>query len=396
MRHIIIAVLFSFIYYGCTESSNPLNPVPDTKPAWPMFGYNARNTSSPYALNSIMNPVINGALDWSYTFPQGNLSDGSQFCVDSRGYVYFIHQIQPPGAIYKFSPDGHVVWKRDSLIQWNFAAISLSMDESRIYTVVFKPGSYDRLYCLDSSGAEMWFINNAQLCKPAIGKDGTIYTFLSNGLTAVSSNGGILWTNESLKGPYNHNYIAIDKAGNLQTFIYNGMENYSVVKTDKNGTVLWQKATGLPFFGMVIDGYGNSYYVDASVDKLICLGQNGNTKWSVPNVYGYFTPVINSKNDVIYYKNSFIISCDTAGNEKWRCQAFTNQGAAEGLLLDDFDNVYYIQDASYIKAGSVSSNGVKRWEIQTDMGSTLPPPSLMPNGKMLIAPKRAYKIQAVN
>lgn len=396
MRHLLLAVLFSIIYYGCSESSNPLNPIPDTKPAWPMFGFNARNTSSPYASSSFMNSVMNGALDWSYTFPQGSLSDGSQFCVDSRGYVYFMHQIYSLGAIYKFSPDGQVIWKRDSLIQWNFAAISLSIDESKLYTVAFKPGTGDRLYCLDSSGAEMWFINNAQLCKPAIGNDGTVYTFLSNGLTAVSSNGGIIWTNESLKGPYNYNYITIDKAGNLQTFIYNGMENYSVVRTDKNGIVLWQKPTGLSLFGMVIDGYGNTYYVDASARNLICLDQNGNTKWTKPNVNSYSTPAITSKNDIIYYHNGFIVSCDTAGTEKWRCQAFTDQGLAEGLLLDDFDNMYYINDASYIKAGSISSTGVKRWEVQTDMGLTLPPPSLMPNGKMLIAPKRAYKIQAVN
>ncbi|MCU0372510.1 MAG: hypothetical protein MUE56_04635 [Ignavibacteria bacterium] len=68
-------------------------------------------------------------------------------------------------------------------------------------------------------------------------------------------------------------------------------------------------------------------------------------------------------------------------------------------MLDKDDNIYYIADngSSGIYAGSISASGIKRWE-QLNLGLTisLPPPVLLPQGKMLIAPKRAYKIVCLN
>lgn len=392
MRNIFVAILFSFMVYGCTESSNPINPAPSTTPIWPMPGYNARNTSSPNAPSAVTNPVSNGVLDWSFTFPVGNLSDGSQFCVDSKGYIYFIHQILSLGALYKFSPDGNVVWKRDSLIQWNFAAISLSRDESKIYFVAFKPGSYDKLYCLDSAGNYVWSIDSAMVTKPSIGRDGIIYSFRNHGLTAINPNGNIIWTNSSVSGNYAQNYIALDREDNIYTVSYPS----TCVKVNKQGSLVWQLTSVNNFSGMVIDGFGNLYYVGYSDDKLYCLNQSGLVKWTKLNVNAYSSPVITSDNRILVSIGVNIVSLDTSGAELWRTQSFTNMSGAEGLLLDEANNVYYIGDASSIYAGSISSTGIKRWETSINMGGTLPPPVLLPQGKMLIAPKRAGKIQAVN
>lgn len=393
MKNIIAATLLSLIFYSCTESTNPLNPIPDTSPIWPMPGYNARNTSSPYAPDAVMKPVTNGTLGWMYTFPSGSYSDGSEFCVDSRGFIYYIHQIHPLGALYKFSPDGEVVWKKDSLIQWNYAGISLNRDETQIYFVAFKPGTGDRLYCLDSSGTEKWFISNAEVCIPAVGKDGTLYTFLQNGLSAISPNGGILWTNTSLKGMY-YSKIMIDRDDNIYTFV----QNSDLVKTDKSGTVVWQKNYSFPSAGIVMDGFGNIYFVGYSDYKLYCLNQLGETRWTKSGANGYSSPVITSKNDIIASIGSNVISFDTSGAENWRCHPFNNLLGAEGLLLDDADNVYYIGDGSPspILAGSISSLGSKKWDVPTNLFVSLPPPVLLPQGRMVVAPKRAGGIQSVN
>ena len=91
-----------------------------------------------------------------------------------------------------------------------------------------------------------------------------------------------------------------------------------------------------------------------------------------------------------------VVSFDTSGAEKWRCKPFNNLFSSEGLLLDDADNVYYIGDGNYIFAGSISSTGSKRWEVSTVMSGSLPPPVLLPQGRMVVAPKRAGRIQAVN
>lgn len=395
MRNILIAVLFSLLLYGCNESVNPNDPVNSYKPIWPMPGYNARNTSSPYSLSAVINPVSNGIPDWSFTFPPGDLSDGSQFCIDSRGFIYFLHQINPSGVLYKFSPDGNVVWKRDSLNQWNFAAISLSRDESQIYFVAFKQGTMDRLYCYDSTGKYMWYKDSALVTKPAIGKDGNVYSFHINGLTAYSKDGNILWTNTFVKGNYGHNYIALDKDDYIYTV--NNPDKY--VKVSKQGIVKWEYSAGNNFSGIVIDGFGNIYFNSYADDKLFCLNNSGQLKWTKQSVYAYFSPVITSSNRILVSQGGYVISYDTSGNEMWRCQPFTNLGNAEGLLLDDADNAYYLSDGGSggIYAGCISSGGVKKWEVNSGIYSfTLPPPVLLPQGKMLIAPKRAFKIQSIN
>ena len=266
-----------------SNTVNPEDPVTSTKPAWPMPGYNARNTSNPYAPTVVMNPVVNGALDWSYTFPPGNYSDGSQFCVDSRGFVYYLHQIYSLGALYKFSPDGNVVWKRDSLIQWNFAAISLSRDESRIYFVAFKPGILGQIILSRFSRKVLWHKDSALVTKPAIGRDDVIYSFHMNGLTAYSKEGNTLWTNTSVKGNAAQNYIALDKEDNIYTVNY--PDKY--VKVSKQGDVRWEYSAGNNFSGIVIDGFGNLYFISYADDKLYSLNNSGQLKWTKPNVNAY-------------------------------------------------------------------------------------------------------------
>jgi len=359
-----------------------------------MPGYNARNTSNPYAPSAFMNPVVNGALDWSFTFPSGNYSDGSQFCVDSRGFIYYLSQINPNGAVYKFSPDGKVVWKRDSLNQWNFAAISLSRDESRIYFVAFKQGMLDRLYCLDSAGKYLWNKDSALVTKPAIGRDDVIYSFHMNGLTAYSKEGNTLWTNTSVKGNYGRNYIALDNEDNVYTV--NNPSTY--VKVSKQGSLVWQFTAANNYNGIVLDGFGNSYFIGFTDYKLYCLNQSGQLKWTKVNVNLYSSPVITSDNRIAVSSGSDIVLYDTSGNELWRCQGFTGGNLGpEGLLLDDQNNIYYTGDGSTgIFAGSVSSSGIKKWEVNTSLYNTLPPPVLLPQGRILIAPKRAFRIQTVN
>lgn len=398
MRNILIAVLFSLMLYGCNESTNTVNPedpVTSTKPVWPMPGYNARNTSNPYAPTVVMNPVVNGALDWLFTFPSGNYSDGSQFCVDSRGFVYYLHQIGPLGTFYKFSHNGQVIWKKDSLMQTNFAAISLSKDESRIYFVAYKPGISDALFCLDSAGNYKWHLPSALVTKPAIGSDGIIYSFYNNSLTAISPDGNVLWTNALVAGNAAQNYIALDKDDNIYTVNYPS----AYVKVNKQGTILWQTTAVNNLFGMVLDGFGSLYFIGYADDKLYCINQSGQIKWTKQSIHGYTAPVITSDNRILVSSGEYVISYDTSGTEKWRCLGFTSSVGPEGLLLDDQNNVYYLGDlgSSGIYAGCISSSGFKRWEVNSNIfSSTLPPPVLLPQGKMLFTQKRAFKIQAVN
>jgi len=394
MKTIVISVFLLFLFAGCNNSSNPsnaiFNPSSSTKPIFPMPGYNARNTSNPYCINAYMNPVQYGVADWSYTFQGNDFSDGSEFCVDSKSNIYYISQPYNIGGFYKFSQNGEVIWKIDSLIEWNYAGISLSADESRVYFVAFKNNSPDSLYCIDSTGKKIWSLKNYTVSKPVIGKDGDLYTFFDDILTAITKDGVVKWQNAAIKGMNAKFKMAIDREDN----IYVANETASFLKVDKNGVIIWQYNTGFYINGVTIDGFGNIYFNGAQ-NKLYCLSPEGNLKWIKQNINQYSSPVITSDNKILISLGINIIAFDTSGTQVWKSDTISNS-IAENIILDDYDNAYYLLDiTSGITVGSISSTGKKRWEFKSSLSTTLPAPVLLPSGKMLFAPKRAWKIQAI-
>jgi hypothetical protein len=169
---IIILISLSFIISSCSDTVNNVivPPEHDYSPMWPQIGYNAQNTSNPYAPKVKCQPVQLGTVDWYYEFPQAYYSDGAEFTVDSKSNIYFISQQDPIHKVYKFRTDGTVIWKIDSVHSYNYAFITLSSDESKIYF-----HSRELLYCYDSSGKYNWNTQQGWIYpKPSIGKDGTI------------------------------------------------------------------------------------------------------------------------------------------------------------------------------------------------------------------------------
>lgn len=400
MKKIFFIVLLTLAISGCKDSSNPVNnnPVnPSYKPIFPQPGYNSRNTSNPYCISVPMNPVQGGISDWSYTFQGTYFSDGSEFCVDSKGNIYYVCQsIFDIGGLYKFDQNGNVIWKIDSMMQDNFCGISLSADESRIYVNAYRGIGYDSLFCIDSAGKKVWSVYSFSRNKPLIGKAGTIYTFINGFLTAVSPNGNIIWQNTSTSS-FNGKYqIAIDRDDNLYfgNLTYNKVSTF--MKIDKDGGIIWQYPTGYNVYGVVIDGYGNVYFNSAGNNCiLVCLNQIGGFKWFKQNINPYSSLAITRDNKILVSSGEYIIGYDTSGKDVWK-SAQISGGSIENIILDDFDNVYYLMDYNNtIKAGSVSNTGMIRWIYSSDMYSTLPAPVLIPSGKLLFAPKRAYKIQAI-
>jgi outer membrane protein assembly factor BamB len=147
----------------------------------------------------------------------------------------------------------------------------------------------------------------------------------------------------------------------------------------------------------VIDGFGNIYFNVYAENKLYCLNQSGQLKWTKQNMNSYTTPVITNKNRIVVSSGAYIISYDTSGTEQWRTQAFSDLASPEAVLLDDADNVYYLGSPFGIRAASVSPAGIKRWEtISFNITSILSPPALLPQGKLIFTPKRASAIQAIN
>ncbi len=392
MKKLILFLIVVIVFAGCEKSSNPLSSSGDYKPIYPQAGYNARNTSNPYAPAVYMSPVLNGVLSWTYSFPGEYFSDGSEFCVDSKGNIYFMSMGSPSG-IYKFSPYGQVLWIKDSLMQDNYCGISLSTDESKIYVTAYIPQRTQQLYCIDSSGKTIWSVPTTSNRKPVIGKKGTLYTYLNRYLTALSPDGNIIWQNTTLTDIYGKYDIAIDREDNIYTVI----QGNSVVKVSSSGTIIWNSDFSVTSYGLVIDGYGNIYCIDWNQNILYCCSPAGKLKWNKPNINNWNVPVITSDNKILVASQKNVIAFDTAGNQLWSTEGFPND-VPESFKLDGNNNVYYLGSMDFIiKAGSLNSKGEMRWIYNSGWGTvTNPPPALLPDGKMIIAPKRAFKIQVIN
>lgn len=388
----ILITLLSVLFCSCSDNpvgnKGPVNPIAIViTPMWPQAGYNAQNTSSPYAPFAYCNPVNIGEVDWYYNFGSYG-SDGAEYCVDSKNNIYFLWQVYPFNKIYKFRPDGTVVWVKDSLNSPNHSYFSLSPDETKIY---MSNGS--SFICIDSSGHLYWDIPlNCNYVKPAVGKNGTIYNVDGTNLDAVNPDGSIKWTTPIGANSFGSTKIALDRdenvyyAGNL------------IVKVDKNGNMKWTYTPEeLNFFaeGVVIDGFNNLYFINYLNNSpgFYSISKDGILRWKI-STSSESPPVIDFKNS-IYTIGSDFKKYDTSGNIVIEKQLPAGFGLCDYPIMDDKSNLYFLYELSGLSAASVTDIGELRWSVELNTGLLLPGPSLMPMGRMLVAPKRAGKIACV-
>lgn len=384
----ILITLLSVLLTSCSDDSvitTGENPVVIVHtPMWPQSGYNAQNTSSPYAPYAHCNPVNLGEVEWYYDF--GNYgSDGAEFCVDSKNNIYFFSQQEPAHKLYKFRSNGTVIWIADSLNSFNHAYVSLSPNETKIYFNID-----NGLYCYDSSGNFVWKLTDYSMYpKPSIGKDGTIYTAINQKAAAVNPNGSIKWiSNEQV--PYIAVYFVLDRDEN----IYIAGDN--IKKIDKNGITVWTvypDSSNFLSLGIVIDGFGNLYFTNYRSGALLySMTNDGQLRWKSQSA-SISIPVIGEFNSI--YTVGLTVQCyDTTGANIWTKPMPAGVFFGESPTIDDYGNIYFITD-SPIKAISYSKNGDFRWMVDIFNMPSLPKPSLMPMGRMLVAPKRADKIACI-
>jgi len=393
----IALIAFAMLMSGCDDSVMR-NITADYPPMWSQHGYNARQTGNATSPAVTMNPVALGVQDWSYSFPAGGYTDGSEFCVDSKGNIYFVSEEVIGSSLYKFTPHGSVIWKRDTIVATNFSAISLNRKEDRIYFVSKGNGIPDlRLHCVDSSGNFVWSRDSAFFTqKVVVGSDDKLYCFIGNKLSCLTPDGNTIWAKE------NYDFIAgsrpaLDIYDNLYFSTYTG-----IAKTDKDGNLKWSKVFSGRALGITIDGYGNVYFIPQNDNTLYSITPDGNLRWTVSGSNSFCIPVIGKDNRIYttYFKDSiYIAALDTSGKTLWKTRSFTqfgNSAVPEGLLLDDYGNLYYITSRNGIYAESIDQNGNLRWTSEMLLNAeTLSFPVLLPQGKLLICPKRGFKIQAV-
>jgi hypothetical protein len=387
MRYLNLLLLICIAITGCDGVITPINPsTTSTLPMWPQMGYDGRQSGNPFSPQVYIQPVNNGVVNWTYNVSSGALSDGSEFCIDSKGFVYY-QDDRYNGSLYKFSPTGEIIWKKDSLTCFNYDGISLSEDETKIYLYIH---SNSEFCCYDSSGNKMWSIFASYGFKPIIGEDGTIYTYLEK-FSAINPDGTIKWTCPHTNMIFGRCFNSMDKEGNIY------LSGEKIIKLNKNGAMLWTYTFPSPGFtqAVLIDGYNNLYFIEYNSRSLYSLDKDGNLRWKLTDNYKSI-PAIGKKNIIYSASNDSIKAHNISGEMIWSTPALESKHALpDYILLDGEENLYYILDGSELYATSLTKDGVRRWVFGANIGSVLPAPVLSPLGQFIFTPKRAFIIHSL-
>jgi len=352
-------------------------------PMWSQPGHDGRRTGNISAINNTK-PVSSGVIDWTHDFPAGYYDDGGQFCIDSKGCIYYLSQLSNNGSIYKFRSDGSVIWKIDTVNSPNYASISLNADETRIYFSAYRRNSNQQLWCYDSTGIFKWSLTEVTNQKPLIGKSGTIYVDYG-GVKAVNPDGTLKW----LK---NYSFTTISEwALDNDENVYTG--GGTVAKFSKDGNLLWtyrpEGNAGFNAMGIVIDYNNNIYFGEANQYLLYSLTKDGIFRWKDSATCRYIPAI--TKDNIIISGGKSVTAFDTSGIKLWSKNPIHGNDVYS-ITLDGEGNSYFISSSSPTIFEAMDKNGNSLWSSVNIPLASLPLLALSPQGRILFGPKRAYTI----
>ena len=128
-------------------------------------------------------------------------------------------------------------------------------------------------------------------------------------------------------------------------------------------------------------------------NNIYSLTKDGVFRWKLTSG-AFSSPVIGFDNK-IYSVGVSVYCIDTSGVILWTKPMPQGISVGEAPVMDFEENLYFLSYDNGINAISVNKNGDPRWTINLSLGGLLPGPSLMPMGRMLVAPKRAGKIACI-
>ena len=249
-----------------------------------------------YAFNS------DGSIKWEYITNTGIYNFSEAIGLD--GTIYFADFT---GTLYALNPDGCLKWKTSGFGGLHslrlFNSIAMSPDGSSLYVV----GSDTTLNAIDSQ------------------------------------NGSLLWKLD-MEGNIFFNAPMVDSDGNVYYISKDTIENevYSpIVSVDSQGKLRWKsKISALSGSHLHIDKFGNIYFKSGYL--LSSIDYSGNLRWSkdvrIGDLFLSYYPIIGDNEGTIYValNNSYILSIDHHGNEKFVCEIpDTWTGLAMGALSKD-------------------------------------------------------------
>jgi len=286
----------------------------------------------PLAYNWSNNSPYNGTdvnnIRWKYRITGMNSFLG-QPVIGNDGTIYAGNMNH---KLYALNPDGSLKWEYTSQESNIKSPASIGANN----TIYFSAGP---LYALNSDGSLKWKSQNKGFYQtPAIGKDGTIYVYSTNGssLEAYNPDGSLKWKSNSMLGRSplysTGNLIAADGT------IYTITGSYLYAHKN-NGEEKWKLKLPEEIKGNYSIGLSGEIYITLS-KKILVVSPSGTiqAEWDLnENLYG--TPIISQKDEVIYVggtKNLFALNKD--GSIKWKYP--TNNLVTLSPLLDNNGIIY--------------------------------------------------------
>jgi hypothetical protein len=210
---------------------------------------------------------------WTVTMATNATSYGSYVAVDPSGNILIDGAANNSSFVAKYSPSGHLIWKRTAGGQFN----GIAVDGSGNVYVGLNPG----VAKYNSSGTRQWSVTVGDGVNGiAVSPSGNVYfsgiSYGSNGALnalagCISAAGQLLWTQspDSFTPNSLATAVAVDSAGNAYVtgFIqdqFDSPSNAFVAEYNAAGNLLWNPQLGAPgsrtsTSGVVVDAAGNIY-----------------------------------------------------------------------------------------------------------------------------------------
>jgi len=325
--------------------------------AWPMLGHDERHTGhSPY--RGPASPTIRWRLDLGA--PEGGQWFASPV-IGSSSRVYVIHQgMGMVPKLYCISSSGQVEWATEDVLNPT-SAPAIGADGT-IYTwVETSVGAYNAL------GQRLWVAVPNILPSggsPCIASDGTIYVFGALCVAAVSESGTLLWkTPDTLIGG-----VCSPAIGAGGSVIVGGL---AVQAYSPSGSLLWGFPGDLGVGAWnnsqaAIGDDGTIFFPD--LEEVYAITPDGQKKWkyTIPGGYNGRFPSIGSGGSVLVGDTGGTMWCLASnGAVVWSASLGS---AAAGQPVVDCDGALYVATEGGDLV-SLASSGTERWRV--NIGSSI-------------------------
>lgn len=270
-------------------------------------------------------------LEWKINLPHYfNTAAESSAAIDDQGNIYFgCHN----GCIYSINPEGK--------INWHF------ITNAKVYSsplilgdrIIFLCNHADVL-CLNLEGEVIWKFEGFRSLKVNYAQkvinhivSVLVYDYHQKSFNKKKINA---WASPNIIGTSNKIVANLYGIG-------------LVVLNSQDGSLLWKKNMGVPWFHLsgvaIANNQDNEYIVAVSQsNKIVFVNENGKLIWNKKLVFGYNSwsnPSIDNKNKLIYCstskgnKNSFVFCFDFNGQIVWRLKL---KGGIRGTITISNDN----------------------------------------------------------